>query len=306
MALQALTNIRKALNTLNPEQVRELGKKPVHISLHAGSEDAYRRMETFLLQELRPSRRLESLALLSRGSGPTLNDGHHLSIYDESSLAPAHALVFRADAPGRLVEQALKEYPDAGIALARSFQPFRQPYISSVISKTARENVLFSITTALPDVIPNIIELPWAVAEFASDTAFLTMNQVRMAFMIAAASDREVGYMEQKSEIASVIGSAFGWRALAKQVVGKIPFGGGLIGKAAVAYAGTQVLGVSLERLYSIGFVHSRGERERLYADAFQQGKKIAAKVVGQIRPDLAARLAKNSSEKPREASYTS
>jgi hypothetical protein len=129
--------------------------------------------------------------------------------------------------------------------------------------------------------------LPWALAEFASDTAFLTMNQIRMAFLIAAASDREVGYAEQKSEIATVIGSAFGWRALARQLVGKIPFGGGLLGKAAVAYAGTKVLGLSLDRFYRIGYKHTREERDRLYAEAFRQGKEVATRILSQLRPDL-------------------
>jgi hypothetical protein len=306
MAVQGLTNIRKALNTLNPEQVRELAKKPVRISLQAGSEEAYRRMENFLLDDLRPSRRGESLALLTRGNATPSGDAHHITIYDESALTPTGALTFREGSTSALVERILNEHEDAGIALARSFKPFRKPFVDRVIAKTARENVLFSITTALPDIIPSVIELPWAVAEFASDTAFLTMNQVRMAFTIAAASDREVGYLEQKSEIASVIGSAFGWKALAKQVVGKVPFGGGLIGKAAVAYAGTKVLGLSLERLYSVGYAHARGERERLYADAFQQGKKVAVRVVGQIRPDLAERLNSLGSEKPKSGSYTS
>jgi hypothetical protein len=121
------------------------------------------------------------------------------------------------------------------------------------------------------------------------------MNQVRMAFLIAAASDREVGYMHQKSEIAMVIGSAFGWRALARQLVGKIPFGGGLIAKAAVAYAGTKVLGLSLDHYYSIGFTYTREERDRLYADAFRQGKQIAMKTLKFLRPDLAARFAENA-----------
>ena len=118
------------------------------------------------------------------------------------------------------------------------------------------------------------------------------MNQVRLAFLIAAASDREVGYMEQKSEIAMVIGSAFGWRALARQLVGKIPFGGGLIAKAAVAYAGTKVLGLSLDHYYSIGFTYAREERDRLYADAFRQGKQAATKILRYLRPDLAAKYA--------------
>jgi hypothetical protein len=118
------------------------------------------------------------------------------------------------------------------------------------------------------------------------------MNQLRMAFLIAAASDREVGYREQKSEIATVIASAFGWRALARQVVGKIPFGGGLIGKATVAYAGTKVLGLSLDHLYSIGYNYTREERESLYADALKQGKQVAGRILSYLRPDLAAKFA--------------
>jgi hypothetical protein len=184
----------------------------------------------------------------------------------------------------------LSQHADLGVSLAKSFVPFRRPFVEKVVGKTCRENTLFSLATALPDIIPSAIELPWAIAEFASDTAFLTMNQVRMAFLIAAASDREVGYFDQKSEIAGVIGSAFGWRAIARQLVGKIPFGGGLIAKAAVAYAGTKVLGYSLDRFYAIGFTYSREEREHIYADALRQGKKVAMKILALLRPDLAAR----------------
>ena len=297
MPVQSLTSIRKALSTLNPNQVREMSEKSVHVALHAGSEDAYQSMESFLLRDLRPTRRKESASLISRGTGSSLGDSHELAIYDESVPSPSGALIFRAEHPLYVVEKALAKHPDAGIALARSFYPFRRPYVHRVISKVSRDNALFSITTALPDVIPNIIELPWAVAEFASDTAFLTMNQVRMAFLIAAASDREVGYMQQKSEIATVIGSAFGWRALSRQVVGKIPFGGGLIGKAAVAYAGTRVLGLSLDHLYSIGFTYTREERDRLYADAFRQGKKVAQRILSFLRPDLAAKFAEKAGQ---------
>ncbi|MBV9223378.1 MAG: hypothetical protein JOY85_05085 [Acidobacteriaceae bacterium] len=295
MPVQSLTNIRKALSTLNPNQVRELSEKAVLVALHAGSEDAYRQMESFLLRDLRPARRKESASLITRGTGSFTGDAHQLDIYHENVPSPNGALIFRPERPLYVVEKTLTKYPDAGIALARSFYPFRRPYVHRVISKTSRDNTLFSITTALPDVIPNVIELPWAVAEFASDTAFLTMNQVRMAFLIAAASDREVGYMEQKSEIATVIGSAFGWRALARQVVGKVPFGGGLLGKAAIAYAGTKVLGLSLDHLYSIGFTYTRDERDRLYADAFRQGKKVAQRILSFLRPDLAAKFAEQS-----------
>ena len=101
-----------------------------------------------------------------------------------------------------------------------------------MVKKIAKENALFSLATALPDIVP-FISLPWALGEFASDTAFLTANQIRMAFLLAAANDRDVGYHEQRGEIASIILGAFGWRALARELVGKIPWGGGLVPKAA-------------------------------------------------------------------------
>jgi len=288
MAIQSLMHIKKALTSLNPNQVRELTSRPVHVTLHAPNDSAYRDMEDYLLQDPRPVRRRESAQLISRGDRTVAMPGQELVVYHRGSLVPSDALVFNPAEPEDLIRSALHRYPDSGVPLSRAFFPFRKPFIKQVISKTSRENTLFSLTTALPDVIPSVIELPWAVAEFASDTAFLTMNQVKMAFLIAAASDREIGYREQKSEIATVIGSAFGWRALAKQLVGKIPFGGGLIGKAAVAYAGTKVLGLSLDHFYSIGFTYSRAERDRIYADAFRQGKKVAFRILSHTRPDIA------------------
>ena len=113
----------------------------------------------------------------------------------------------------------------------------------------AKENALFAVATALPNVVPNLIELPWVVGEFASDTAFLTANQVRMAFQIAAACGKDVGLGKQKGAVLSIAAGAFGWRALARELVGKIPLGGGLIPKGAIAYAGTYLAGKGLEYL---------------------------------------------------------
>lgn len=288
--VEGLLNIKKALGNLNPSHVRELSERPLHIALNASTPAGYERMENFLLRDLSPARRRESSYSLTRGAA--VGGNYDLVICDESVPAPPNAAVFEQSRPYHVVNEVLKRHFDLGVPLARSFLPFRRPYIERVIAKTARENTLFSVATALPDVIPSIIELPWAVAEFASDTAYLTMNQVRMAFVVAAASDREVGYMEQKPEIATVIGSAFGWRALAKQLVSKIPFGGGLIAKAGVAYAGTKVLGLSLDHYYSIGFTYTRAERDRLYADAFRQGKKVAQRMLNYLRPDLASKFA--------------
>jgi hypothetical protein len=296
MSVTGLVSIRNAIGKLNPKQVREMGERPLRIALYSARPEGYQYMEDFFLRDLSPTRRTQSSALLMRApAGSPQGSNFDLAIYDESVLAPSRALVFEAARPEVLINKILEKHQDLGVALAKHFPPFRRPFVDRVIKRTCRENTLFSLATALPDIIPSIIELPWAIAEFASDTAFLTMNQIRMAFLIAAASDREVGYSEQKSEIATVIGSAFGWRALARQVVGKIPFGGGLLGKAAVAYAGTKVLGLSLDRYYSIGYKHTREERDRLYAQAFRQGKEVAARILTHLRPDVADKYAAES-----------
>jgi hypothetical protein len=289
MGIQGLINIKQAVSTLNSKHVRDLADQHVVVGLHAATPESYARMEDFLLAGLSPARRQDSSRALVRSTGD-------INIYDENVIAPAGGLIYRAGRPKLLVESALSRYPNFGMPLARSFSPFRDPFVEKVIASTSRENTMFSLATALPDVIPSLIELPWAVAEFASDTAFLTMNQIRMSFQIAGASDREVGYMEQKSEIAALIGGAFGWRAIARQIVGKVPFGGGLIGKAAIAYAGTKVVGLSLDKFYSVGYSYARDEREALYADAYRQGKKVAFKILSLLRPDLADKFAAKES----------
>jgi hypothetical protein len=289
MSFDGLVQIKKAIGMLSPKEVRDLSHREVRIGLHAPDAQSAEQMEDFLLHELRPARRRDSAEMLIRN--PSTTAQADINIYHASLQAPSKSLIYVPQQPDVVVAKTLKAYPDLGIALARSFQPFRSPYVQGVIADVCKENTLFSLATALPDIVPSLLSLPWAIAEFASDSAFLTMNQIRMGFMIAGASDREVGYMEQKGEIAAVIGSAFGWRALARELVGKIPFGGGLLAKAAVSYAGTKVVGISLDKFYSMGYTYSREERNKLYAEAYQQGKSVAAKILRTLRPDLAAKI---------------
>ena len=143
---------------------------------------------------------------------------------------------------------------------------------------------MFSITTSLPNIVPSVLSLPFAVGEFASDTAFLTVNQLRMAFLLAGAHDRPIGYREQKAQVAGVIAGAFGWRAIAREAVSKIPFGGGVIGKAGISYAATWVVGRSLERLYKVGGNLTQGERKKVYSEGLERGKQIAEKLMETFR----------------------
>lgn len=276
-----LPQVRKALANLNPSEVRDSAARPVRLGLVAASQDDLGRMETFLVPpHLSPDRRAESAAMLIRGGGPECD----IEIYESSLLRPAKAFSFDPDAPEECIRRILRQREDLALPLARQFYPFRKPAAHHWIRTIAKENALFSLVTALPDVVPGLGSLAWAAGEFGSDTAFLTGNQVRMAFLLAAGSDRQPGYREQKSEIASIIAGAFGWRALARELVGKVPFGGGLIPKAGIAWAGTFAVGLSLERLYRLGYGFTRAERRAVYEEAYQHGREIAGMLLENLR----------------------
>jgi len=273
MAFAVFRQIRQAVVNLNPAEVRAEAERPVRIGLIAASQESLGNMERFFApHHLSPERRTEALQMLIRGGDPFCD----VQIYESSLLRPANAFSFDPDAPQNCVRRIVRKREDLMLPLARRLEPFRREVAHHVIRTVAKENALFCLVTALPDIVPSLASIPWVAGEYGSDAAFLTMNQIRMGFLLAAASDRAVGYREQRSEIASIAMGAFGWRSLARELVGKVPFGGGLVPKAAIAWTGTFVAGLSLERLYRLGYGFTRQERRTVYEDAFENGKQIA------------------------------
>jgi len=282
-------NIKEAISSLNPQEMRDHAERPLRLLLYAGDEREYRQMEDFLAPaKISADKRAELSNVIYRASASTSATNGDLEIYFEAAPAPrppssGKTFAFHPSQPDRTVDEVLKHRPELAIPLARYIYPFRQPVVERIIRKISKENTLFALATALPDIVP-LISLPWAITEFASDTAFLTANQIRMAFFIAAASDRVIGYREQRGEIGSIFLGAFGWRAIARELVGKIPLGGGLIPKAAIAYAGTRVVGMSLERYYRVGYGYTRQERREAYEVALERGKTIATSLLSGLK----------------------
>ena len=290
MSMNPFHSIRDALASLNPHEMREHAERPLRLFLYAADDHEYRRMEDFFAPPaLSVAKRAELENVLYRASQSlTASAPHDLEIYYEpkGNHPPSKsqkAFAFDPVSPERTINEVLKHRPDLAIPLARHIYPFRQPVAHRIVKKISKENALFALATAVPDVVP-FLSLPWAITEFASDTAFLTANQIRMLFFLAAASDRVVGYREQRGEIGTIVLGAFGWRAIARELVGKIPLGGGLIPKAAIAYAGTRVVGLSLERYFRLGYGYSRSERREAYEVAFERGKTIAGSLMNAAR----------------------
>jgi uncharacterized protein (DUF697 family) len=285
MSLNLFKTVKDAIAHLNPNDIRAEADRPLRVGLFANSETAYRQMEAYFCPAmLSPSRRQQVCQVIERAAFEPgkLRTAHDIEIYS-SEFPSQGGFSFNVQNPEITVQAVLRAHPDRAISLARHLEPFRKPVVCDAIKKISRENALFSLATAIPDVVP-FISLPWAIGEFASDTAVLTANQIRMAFLLAAANDREVGYREQRGEIATILLGAFGWRAIAREVVGKIPFGGGLIAKAGVAYAGTRVVGLSLERYYRVGYHLTKAERTVEFQKALEKGKTIAGSVLNVLK----------------------
>jgi hypothetical protein len=275
--MSMLRELKRALSNLRPEEVRHTASHKPAIGLVSSTSAGYAAMEDFLAPpDLSRERKAEVLSLVHRAGDPGIPDRFDLVLYEQRLPRAENAFTFYAHDPSQTVKEILADRSELGLPLARNFQAFRRPVINEVMYTISRENALFSLATALPNIVPSMVELPWAIGEFASDTAFLTMNQIRMAFLVAAASDNLVGYREQKAEIVSIITGAFGFRAIARELIGKIPFGGGLIPKAAVAFAGTYVVGLSLERYHRVGYGLTREERRREYESALVHGRTVA------------------------------
>ena len=285
MSIQVFQHIKDAIRNLDPADIRRHTERPLRFFLYADREPEYRAMEEFLVPSgLSPAKRAEVLRLIYRSSDSAVPaNGNDLEVYfdDSGDLATRSSGLFIFDPanPQAMIRQVLGSRPDLAVPLGLHVLPFREEVSRRMVKKVAKENALFALATAIPDIVP-FISLPWAVGEFASDTAFLTANQIRMAFLLAAANDREVGYHEQRTEIGTIILGAFGWRALARELVGKIPWGGGLIPKAAIAYAGTRVAGMSLERYYRLGKAYTRAERRLAYEHALERGRHLVAGIV--------------------------
>jgi uncharacterized protein (DUF697 family) len=275
--INAIKQARAAFALLSPDDIRSRAIQPVSFGLVADSAHGFAEMEDFLTPAgTPPAERAKLGGLVFRAGMPGVPEKVDLVLYQDGVTGPEGTYTFHRGEPGRTVTEIVRENDDIASALARRYPAFRVPVVERVIHSIARENAFFAVATALPDVIPNLMELPWALGEFASDTAFLTANQIRMAFLIAAACGRPVGFSPQKAEIVGIAAGAFGWRAIARELTGKIPFGGGLIPKGAIAYAVTYAVGKGLERLYQARTPYTLAQRREIYQHAYERGRSVS------------------------------
>lgn len=292
-----LRNIWKAVRQLNPGRITKEAGQDFTLALVGLTEAEIVEMRIALLGPDYSDRDAELAAEVTTAFLQPLDESKKeikkadlvLAVSDAASGLRAldNAVLFDSANPAQSISQLISRPRgrELRLALARRFPALRAEVSRKVIQDVSRENATFVIVTALGDVIPSVLEPILGVAEAAGDTVFLTANQVRMLFAIAAAHGEAVGYALQWKEISSIIGAAFGWRTLARNLVSKIPFGGGLAPKGAIAYAGTYAVGEGARFFYATGRRMTREEVGQLFKQGYSDAIEFARGVVGRLRP---------------------
>ncbi len=282
VAFGVLKQIASALRTLSPQEVRGIAQRPVVFGVLAVDESCVGQIHEFLCGDSGGPGRSRVVRIASEDDFARVTLG-----FSERGIPhPQSFYEFDPTDPKSSADKLLDQNEEDWIAISRNFPGMRRMVSERLIWKIAKENTLFTVATSVPNVVPSVLTLPWAAGEFASDTAFLTMNQVRLSLLLAAAHGHEVGYDRQTLKIGSIVGAAIGWRALARQLVSKVPAGGGIVSKGLIAFAGTYVVGRGLEHWFREGSLLDRATQRAFYADALSNAKET---VDGIVRNALSA-----------------
>jgi uncharacterized protein (DUF697 family) len=116
--------------------------------------------------------------------------------------------------------------------LAARLPVLRDAVVDRLIAQFSRQNGVIGVAVFVP----------------GADLPVLTVSQVRLLMRIADAYGFELD-RERIPEVLGVIGSGFGFRAVARSLLGIVPIAGWAV-KGGIAYGGTRALGEAARRYF--------------------------------------------------------
>ena len=267
--------------SLNVTAIAEEAERPFHLAL-VGTND-----QTALLAARLA---LESPTPRDLGENGPANILPYIGTYGEAVQAPQDSLVLDADpltADESHLAQTLAKMvlarPELRLSLARHIPAFRPAVSAQLIGEASKNNARIALISALPGILPITAFLSPATA--LGDMIILTRNQIILLLKIAAVYGKEVDLRARTRELLPVVGSAFGWRAAARELVGLVPGGIGLVVKGSIAYAGTYTVGKAAMIYYSTGQTLSAPRLRQLYLDSLKEATVRIQPLLQRLRP---------------------
>jgi uncharacterized protein (DUF697 family) len=173
---------------------------------------------------------VEAICLLVGGAGAGAPVVAHVLATDVARVGPGKPLPLEW-----LAERIAERAGEGGYAYAARLPILRAAVCDSIVRRFSRQNGVLGAAIFIP----------------GADLPVLTLNQVRMFLRIAAAYGEEID-RERIPELLAIVGTGFGFRALARQALGLVP-GPGWALKGSVAFAATRALGEAAIRYFDAG-----------------------------------------------------
>lgn len=177
----------------------------------------------------------------------------------------------------RLVASAVLELlPEQALALGRRFPAFRGGVSERLIIETSRANAQLALLSSLPASVPVV----GGLVSGAADVVLLTKNQALLVYKLAGVHGRDLhDRVALAVEIAPVVGGAFLWRTVARTLLGMLPTVVGGLPKAAVAYAGTYLVGHLARYYYTTGHRPPPGLAAKFQAEGARLARDLASRL---------------------------
>jgi uncharacterized protein (DUF697 family) len=167
------------------------------------------------------------VAVLAGPQGEDLRDPPYALAEHVVRVGPGAG--FPMEEIARVIAHALGE---TATPLAARLPVLRDAVVDRLIAKFSRQNGMIGVAVFVP----------------GADFPILTVNQVRLLMRIADAYGFELD-RERIPEVLGVIGSGFGFRAIARSLLGIVPIAGWAV-KGGIAYGGTRALGEAARRYF--------------------------------------------------------
>jgi len=182
---------------------------------------------------------------------------------------------------GRFLPHLIECCKGIEVAVGRRLPALRE----TVCAKLTRDAALNALKVAgASAVIDHVPILGVVLGAFASGADMFAITGIQMTLLlnIGATYGRDPD-LSAMWELLPIVGGGFGWRALARELSGFIPVGGIFI-KAAIAYAGTVVVGEGGTFYYRNGRQMSAGDASRVYDDAKSSALTFAREMLSKFR----------------------
>ena len=176
------------------------------------------------------------------------------------------------------IAEALKS---VAVAVGRRYPLLREALCTAITRDIARLALKIAAGSAIADQVPLLGFIIGRVASVGDIVAICAM-QMNLALKIGSVHMRDPD-LGSIWEMLPVIGGGLGWRALSRELSAFVPFAGLMI-KAAIAYAGTIVVGEGAAFYYRTGRHMSAAQASELYAETRRAAMDIAREMIGRFR----------------------